>query len=144
MTFEWFHYLNLAKELEESSRQSKEDSEFEAKSRSCISRAYYAAFHAALLYLEKKTDYLLKGNGRDSHSEVINLFKVEKNSKLRLIGTELNELRIARTRADYHLPCREFRSKQLMANEAKRALTRSHSIIKSIYSLLEVSQDIFS
>lgn len=64
--FEWIQYLNLAKELARSDND-------EAKLRSSISRAYYAAFCNAKNYLE---DVDHQNAPKDqAHSFVINYFK---------------------------------------------------------------------
>lgn len=148
MTFEWIHYLDLAKELQETGRQLKTDEEFEATIRSCISRAYYAAFHVASFYLENRESSLLKKKGEGSHKEVYREFqnKGKINPRLNLIGRELENLCIARQRADYRIPYdyawgkNEFRKK--LTEEASRALLRSYKIIKLINSLSEKNSNI--
>lgn len=148
MTFEWVHYLDLARELKEISRQSKSDEEFEARLRSCISRAYYAAFHAASLYLENNMNYVMKKGGNSSHQEVCREFQrnKENDSKLILIGDELYNSCVARNKADYRIPYdsrwRNVEARKLMTEEASKALLRSYKIIKLINSLSEVSSDV--
>lgn len=104
MSFDWSEYLVLAKEL---ASQTQGSSTQEARWRSAVSRAYYAAFRKARNHLrdkEGKRQELASGN---THQIVINLFSElynnsrNKNPKHLLIAQNLRDLRSARNRTDY-------------------------------------------
>ncbi|MHC1594076.1 MAG: hypothetical protein ACXQT2_02070, partial [Methanotrichaceae archaeon] len=96
--FEWIQYLNLAKELARSDND-------EAKLRSSISRAYYAAFCNAKNYLEDVDHQNVPKD--QAHSFVINYFKgydegrKKKSNRRRKIGFDLERMRNKRVMADY-------------------------------------------
>lgn len=104
MSFDWSEYLTLAQEL---ASQSTGSSIQEARSRSAVSRAYYAAFRQARNYLRdregKSHVELTQGN---THQNVIILFEElyhkSKNSKYRMIARFLRDLRSMRNKTDYN------------------------------------------
>ena len=90
--FDWNEYLILARELR--SMQT------EAALRSCISRAYYAAFCTAL--------YRLHPNGyetfsRDSHASLWREYRERQGRALSHIGLKGDRIRKDRQSADYAL-----------------------------------------
>ena len=98
MTFDWAEYLNVAGEL---AAIPFRPSIAEAKQRSAISRAYYAAFGKARVHLR---DIDGDGNiprGPQAHEYVRLAFKASVDPRRRSIGENLNRLRRARNRADY-------------------------------------------
>lgn len=129
----------MAQELEKDSKQLNSLNASEAMLRTCVSRAYYASFHAATQYLESKKEYELKGSNEGSHKKVIELLQGDEDSKIRLVGENLYLLRNARTRVDYRLTCRELETIQLTKNEARMALKRSYEIIKILNLFMEGS-----
>ena len=99
MKFDWSEYLNLANEL------IKIDID-EAKQRSSISRAYYAAFCMARNYLRDNLGdpkLLKRVSDINFHQYVAEEFKEidRKNKKMTEIGRDLILLRTLRNKADY-------------------------------------------
>ena len=99
MKFDWSEYFNLANEL------IKTDAN-EAKQRSSISRAYYAAFCLARNYLRDYLGYT-KLSRRDFDANVHQYVAEEfnkfdpKNKRMIEIGRDLGRLRSFRNNADY-------------------------------------------
>jgi hypothetical protein len=96
MSFRWARYLDLANEL---AGKLVVVEGREAKLRSAISRAYYAAFHHA-------RDYVVATHGQlpysiNEHEYVKNWFLNQRDRLLIQIGTDLDRLRQDRNRADY-------------------------------------------
>jgi len=98
MSFDWFEYLDIARELAEQATATPSD---EAKKRAAISRAYYAAFCSARNYLrDVERDQNIPVGG-DVHGYVRNQFKTSKDKVRREIGEDLARLVAKRNRADY-------------------------------------------
>ena len=97
MSFDWSEYLILAQEL---AGQATRPSSQEAKLRSAISRAYYAAFCKARNHLRDKEHHRIPSGG-EAHQYVQNQFKDSPDKARRDVGANLNRLRIRRTKADY-------------------------------------------
>lgn len=98
MSFDWSHYLDLAKELHTGSSGSPIE---EAKLRSTISRAYYAVFCVARNYLRvHKPSIYIPPTGR-AHRVVRETFENGPNSDWKSIGITLGRLKNRRTLADY-------------------------------------------
>ena len=97
MTFDWSEYLKLAQEL---AGQTASPANEEAKLRSSVSRAYYAAFCKARNYLRDIEGYLIPSTS-DAHAYVRDEFKRSPNKLGRKIGWELDQLRTHRNRVDY-------------------------------------------
>ncbi|MGH9803356.1 MAG: HEPN domain-containing protein [Blastocatellia bacterium] len=91
MPFDWRGYFSLAQEL--SQRQN------EAALRSAISRAYYAAFCSARVYLEKQ-GVTISTMGQDSHTLVWKEFQ-GKGKNAAAIFQNGNRLKNRRKQADY-------------------------------------------
>ncbi|WP_217355207.1 hypothetical protein [Aphanizomenon sp. UHCC 0183] len=114
MKFNWAEYLELAKELADITSTISSDSETdskprisEAKLRSSISRAYYAAFCIARNYLrdvlhEPRLSKARTGDTNE-HQFVADEFRYNKskNKKMIEIGNDLGRLRQSRNKADY-------------------------------------------
>lgn len=131
MNFNWDNYLDLAKELFLTSSSD------EAKLRSSISRAYYAAFNRARKYL--KVQHYQVPRDYTAHEYVINQFRnsQKEDNKYwkdwRMIGSDLADLRERRNRADYD---------DILVNLPKKAdfaLKASQKIIDRLDKLLEES-----
>lgn len=98
MSFEWEEYLELAKEL---SGVAGTRASAEAKNRSAISRAYYAAFGTACAYCKKVPGVDLSG-GVEDHQIVRAYFVGSRGNKERIgVGARLDQLRKDRNKADY-------------------------------------------
>ena len=91
--FDWIEFLNLARELSE---ETALHSAQEAKLRSAISRAYYAAFHKA-----KTTILPTRGAGFGSHQEIIDILQESDDPARRQLGVDLARLKGNRKKADY-------------------------------------------
>ncbi|KYK27645.1 MAG: hypothetical protein HXS48_16615 [Theionarchaea archaeon] len=96
MRFVWSQYLTLAKELAGHSVTAST----EAKLRSSVSRAYYAAFCEARNYLRNELGYPIPTTG-EAHKLVIDNLKTSIEPKLRRVGINLDRLRIDRNKTDY-------------------------------------------
>lgn len=94
--FDWSKYLDLAQELIEESSGA----DAEARLRSSVSRAYYAAFCKARNHLRDTSGYLMPLLG-ETHKLVINSFRNSTEPELRLVGNNLERLRIDRNKVDY-------------------------------------------
>jgi len=91
MTFDWSNYLQLARQLGQT--------QDEAAQRTAISRAYYAAFHAADEILKVKDITL--DSSRPPHERVWSIYVKSPNRQCIVIGNEGFRLRNARVDADY-------------------------------------------
>lgn len=97
MNFDWSEYLKLAQEL---AGQVIKPASKEAKLRSSISRAYYAAFCKARNYL-RDAERLSIPSGPEAHTDVRDTFLNSPNKSRRKIGESLKRLRTRRNKVDY-------------------------------------------
>jgi uncharacterized protein (UPF0332 family) len=97
MTFDWSEYLKLAQELAGDVASSPNE---EAKLRSSVSRAYYAAFCKARNHLRDIDDHQIPKRG-NVHKYVRDQFKDSPDNVRKKIGNDLDRLRIHRNKADY-------------------------------------------
>jgi uncharacterized protein (UPF0332 family) len=97
MSFDWLEYLRLAHELVAPSTGTASR---EARLRSAISRAYYAAFKMAFAYLRDRDSSIVFVR-TDIHTFVLEKFKFDPDRAQREIGVNLDRLRRERNRADY-------------------------------------------
>lgn len=102
--FDWQEYHLLASDLLLKADNSDQK---EAALRSAVSRAYYAAFHAAEDYLQKSGKYpSTSGNNAPavgSHNRVVNAFVGNASNPTWVnIGRRLRRLKDARHWADYN------------------------------------------
>ena len=123
MTFDWLDYLTLAQNL---AGQTVIVSE-QAKFRSAISRAYYAAFHQAKQVLEEKDRLTIPL--QNVHKFVINQFQNHPDPIRQKIGNRLQVLRGYRNQADYES------STYITTNTCQESLTLARRIISNIDSL---------
>jgi uncharacterized protein (UPF0332 family) len=95
VSFDWRGYLTLAREL----AAGEPD---EARARSAISRAYYAAFHVARIYQRDERHLPLMGEGRD-HERVARAFADDgrADARAKQVGIALDRLIRRRRAADY-------------------------------------------
>jgi hypothetical protein len=97
MSFDWSEYLDLAQELV---GQIAGPASQEARSRTALSRAYYAAFKKAYNYL-RGLDSSIVFVRQDIHTYVIEKFLYSPDNLCKEIGANLDRLRRERNRADY-------------------------------------------
>ncbi|HID61452.1 MAG TPA: HEPN domain-containing protein [Anaerolineae bacterium] len=97
MSFDWSEYFALAQELV---GQATSPSSQEARLRSAISRAYYAAFCKARNYLRDREGHSIPRGGQ-VHRYVRNQFKKSSDKVRKEVGENLNRLRKDRNKADY-------------------------------------------
>jgi uncharacterized protein (UPF0332 family) len=97
MTFDWLEYLKLAQKL---AGQTVSPPNQEAKLRSSVSRAYYAAFCTARNYLRDIEGYPIP-SGVEAHTYVRDEFKRSSDRIRRKIGNNLDRLRRYRNTVDY-------------------------------------------
>lgn len=97
MTFEWAQYLNVARELASVKSDPPTD---EARSRSAISRAYYAAFCTARNFLLNREGLTISRSGR-AHGEVRRGFLKSSDKAKKQVANRLKQLKEFRRRADY-------------------------------------------
>lgn len=97
MSFDWSEYFDLAQELIGLSEVSSGQ---EARSRTAISRAYYAAFCMSRNHL-RDNDNKPVPKGARAHKYVKAEFKSSTDQVRQNIGRNLDRLRIERNKADY-------------------------------------------
>lgn len=97
MTFRWSSYLELAREL---ANVQAPDPASEAKMRSAISRAYYAAFCEARNYVRDVAGLAVPRDA-SAHAYVRKAFSRSTDPLRRSVGNSLIRLRESRRRADY-------------------------------------------
>jgi len=127
MTFDWTEYLKLAQEL---AGQATNPANEEAKLRSSISRAYYAAFCKARNHLRDIDGDSIPRS--DVHAYVCNKFKLSTDKSRVAIGNELDRQRVRRNKADYDDSVTRL---SLMAKMAKMSLKSTQDIIYMLSSL---------
>ena len=96
MSFHWDHYLDLATEL--AGKPQKTPSTEEARLRSAVSRAYYAAFCRARNELRDQRGVV--DAEKRTHKQIWKRFETG-NEKDRQIATDGDRLRRDRNAADY-------------------------------------------
>jgi uncharacterized protein (UPF0332 family) len=119
MSFNWTEYLALAQDL---AGQGVTPPTEEAKLRSAISRAYYAAFCKARNHLRDRERCSIPDTG-EAHAKVRDIFWGSPLKQRRKIGTGLNRLREDRRKADY------VDSVNNLPNITTKALTECNKIL---------------
>lgn len=97
MSFDWLQCLSVAKEL---AGQPTSPANREAKLRTAISRAYYAAFIRARNHLRDQEGHLIPVTG-DTHRYVNQQFELSVDPVRRTLGEKLIRLHVYRKQADY-------------------------------------------
>lgn len=97
MTFEWLEYLNLAREL---TGKPTAPANREAKLRTAISRAYYAAFIKARNHLRDREGLAIPKTG-EAHRYVRQQFAVSPDRAHQKIAENLKYLLSYRRKVDY-------------------------------------------
>ncbi|MEW5987996.1 MAG: hypothetical protein AB1791_15295 [Chloroflexota bacterium] len=103
MSFNWSSYADLAYWLLDNAAVTHN---VEAACRSAVSRAYYAAYHAAVETAQAK-DNFIPAQTSDDHREIIEHFLYSLDPTYQRIGAELQRLRRDRNKADYDDVLRE-------------------------------------
>jgi uncharacterized protein (UPF0332 family) len=96
MNFDWDDFLGFAKEI----YKYRNSSYYEARLRSVISRAYYAAFIKSRNHIRYKDKVYIPTN-QNAHLFVINYFINDSDSFRSRIGQRLDAMRTNRNMADY-------------------------------------------
>ena len=96
--FDWEAFIDVAEELMR--LPGADRIRQEARHRSAVSRAYYAAFHVAQAYIEEHALVRLTKTGRD-HNLISETLQQQPDKRLRFVGQELATLKDARQEADY-------------------------------------------
>lgn len=114
--FDWRGYFELANKLMEDSNIPLDLEE--AKLRSIVSRAYYAAYHKALILLEEKLGFQIDKNNKDKsdHRQVIDECKNGGDRRLVDVGVRLETLFSTRNQADYDdiMPINNEKAKEVI------------------------------
>ena len=97
MSFDWSEYLKLARQLAVLDGSALDQ---EARLRSAISRAYYAAFCRSRNYLRDTQKRSVPG-GAKAHAYVREQFLNSSVETRKEVGENLERLREARNKADY-------------------------------------------
>ena len=97
MSFDWHQYLDLARELEKRKQMASTE---EARLRSAVSRAYYAAYHAARKRLVQDGDTGIRSAPKP-HEYVWKQFRLSPELQRQEIGTKGSRLKLRRFDADY-------------------------------------------
>jgi uncharacterized protein (UPF0332 family) len=100
MSFDWTTYFELSKALYQEATTSGAVL-VEAKLRSAISRAYYAAHHNSARYVETTQKGVYLSRTGKAHREVVDYLKASKKSEDRQAGVLLDRVLSAREKADY-------------------------------------------
>ncbi len=129
MSFDWQNYLYLAKGLSGNPVSGTENQE--AKFRSAISRAYYAAFHVAKDYACNNSQPPDQ-NAENIHKEIREWFHSNPHRLAKQIGDDLNRLRINRNKADYD---GNMGSLSIVKSITQDAVKRAEYIVTNISSL---------
>ncbi len=124
MSFDWLEYFKLAEELLGKSSFLASD---ESKIRSAISRAYYAAFNQAKLFLETQDKLTIPNY--NVHQYVIHQLQNSSDTTRRKIGNRLLVLRDYRNQADYN------QNTVFTINNAEESLTLARRIIQVLKTL---------
>lgn len=142
MKFDWSGYFDLANELAAIS-DSESAKIVEAKMRSSISRAYYAAFCLARNYLRDDLDDRKLSNSQQKntnvHWYVIQQFQTlgSRNKKMRQVGWDLENLREKRNMVDYDdVFSTSINHLKKLENEAKYCLKLAGNIITNLNELI--------
>lgn len=125
MTFDWAEYLKLAQEL---AGQAVNPANEEAKLRSSVSRAYYAAYCKARNYLRDIEGYSIPPTSK-AHTYVRNKFKNSPDRLRRSIGDGLDRLRIRRDQVDYDDSVTGLSSMVIMSLKSTQNIIRMLNIL---------------
>ena len=121
--FDWLQYHNLAKERLGMIHEPVSE---EAKQRSAISRAYYAAFNIAAEYILASEGESALPAGVAQHEAVQRHFSIRKDGVSRKIADDFGYLRTERNKADYKINAR------IAPATSREAVRRAGEVIRQI------------
>lgn len=98
----------------------------EAHARSCVSRAYYCAYHAVKGFMEQKLNIAVEQLSGGTHERISKALIQDKNNKLKFIGYKMLALHGRRVMADYHL------SESCSSDAADEAIVECEKILLAI------------
>lgn len=128
-SFDALTFLVLARQLVAVPSADPPDVVEEARLRSAISRAYYAAFWHARMVLVREGERLTR---LDAHQALIEAFRSSPYRTRKAIGAHLELLRTERNMADYQ---RSMPMPPSLRNRAERAIALAEMIVQSLDSL---------
>ena len=99
MSFSWNDFKEIANAHRDDVIRDSTARLAEAKARTAIGRAYYAAFNVARSFAKASsgTDF----RGRNTHQNVAGWFRDSADNSLKRVGSRLDHVRELRNRADY-------------------------------------------
>lgn len=112
--------LNFAKQL---------DTTIEVQARSCVSRAYYCAYHETKKYIENRLNTEVGRVKGGTHEKISKTLMDDKNPQLRGLGYKMVNFHTRRVMADYHL------EDSCSANIAQEAIIECQKILKILEQL---------
>ncbi len=124
--FDWNDFLELARRL----TAGEQDDLSEARYRTAISRAYYAAFNRCR-ELAVRSGWQSSRSSRD-HRDLVDWLVNEKGEYI--LARELSELRSARNDADYHASA--LTAAGSWKNEAAVCLRMAHRVLSGVTRLM--------
>lgn len=102
----------------------KLDTSNEADARSCISRAYYCAYHEVKNFVEEDLNIDIDKVKGGSHERVSKTLLSEKTQRLKGLGYKMLTFHSRRVMADYHL------ADECHQSDADEAITECEKILK--------------
>jgi uncharacterized protein (UPF0332 family) len=103
-SFPWEKFLEFSQILSELEIENEDEDLMQARFRSAISRAYYAAFGQSRKYLRKNYHFIDRKDENEHKKvadEFLRLAKEKKKINYQIVGSKLTELRQFRNNADY-------------------------------------------
>lgn len=101
----------------------KLDTSHEAYARSCISRAYYCAYHETKEFLENELNIDIARIEGGSHEKISKALIMDKNLKIKGLGYKMVTFHARRVMADYKLneECQQSKANEAI-NECEKIL----------------------
>lgn len=124
MAFDWSEYLTLAQELP---KKSSSPGSMEAKLRSAISRAYYAAYCKSRNYMRGKDKKYFPAHKVNKHKFVKDHFLNDSDKARKSVGVNLDRLREERNKADYN-DCFEGN----LVNTAQKSIDQAQRLLSKL------------
>jgi phosphoribosylformylglycinamidine (FGAM) synthase PurS component len=138
MDFEWFEYYEVAQELYDLALNNSDSSQArknQARLRSSMSRAYYAALQISKEYLvERSFYYPSQDESRTTHVYIIRAFLSVRDPKARMIKQALEMLRDNRVLADYEKVF-PLKIDETIQDKAQDSLAKAKLVIELIKKL---------
>jgi uncharacterized protein (UPF0332 family) len=136
MKFDWVEFYYQAENLAQNRHLDPNipiTKSEEAALRTAISRAYYATYHRALLFMEDINDMTPPGQNGGVHERFIYRFQTHRDSTIQPIGCKLDRLKTSRHMADYEvvMPIEP----QTIKGRAREALFLSKKLINTFENL---------